>query len=200
LATLAIIAAAACQDAVTSPQNAAELRDAVASNPPPPKIDTGATGRFQPAATLRTQPTGLLQPRFTVSGAPRATAFDFEQNAFFFSVPVDYLFNPTQNAGHLHFQNDPNGVDASSNGMVKYSHGDFSGKGILTIETNEGTLIIYLASVNDALSQFGPCGDGPCFHVFFDHATLDGVDGTVDMETGCSPSAFNDESSNCFTD
>ena len=67
LATLALLGAAACQDAITSPQGSIDssLRLRV-SNPPPPPADTGASGSFL-GTTLRAEPSGkLLQPRFSI--------------------------------------------------------------------------------------------------------------------------------------
>ncbi len=179
LTGFALIGAAACQDALTSPQLAADARyEREAGNPPPPPIDTGATGSFFATET--------------------ETFFQTLSN---FSIPVTYMFNKTGNSGFLHFSSDDaNGVDASSNGMVKFNApADFSGKGTVEIQTDEGLLVIDLESVNDALSFFAPCGgESSCFHVVFDHATLfppEGppIEGTAVIDPGCPP-----DNESCF--
>jgi len=222
VAAIALIGAAACQDAVTSPQPG-DLRLALrSSNPPPPPIDTGSTGSFQPNATLRAPSTPqFLQPRysivqssspsqrtkFSILGAPTHQRFDFTQNSFFFSVPITYLFNPTSKSGYIHFSNDPDGVNSSSNGMIKNHNGVLSGKGTLEIQTNEGLLVIDLSSIEQPPS-FQGCSAGPdaptqndggvCFFLHFSSATLDGVPGSVDMNPGCDPTDFaNDDSEAC---
>jgi hypothetical protein len=226
LTAVALIAVAACQDA-TSPGNTNDLaiRSRLSSNPPPPPIDTGATGSFIPATTLRADPTpkffgpqySIFQSasptqRTTISKAPSRRAFDFTQNSFFFTVPITYLFNPTSKSGYIHFTNDPDGVSSSSNGMIKNHNGVLSGKGTLEIQTEEGLLVINLASVQQPPS-FQGCGapetfdaptqnaGGVCFTLYFTDATLDGVQGSVSMNPGCDPTDFsNDEEEACFTD
>jgi hypothetical protein len=166
LATLAlVIGAAACQDAVTSPQLGSNLSLRYRlSNPPPPPIDTGATGSF--AAT---------QSALSFSVQASATCF--------FHIPVTYFFDPTANSGYLHFSsNQAEGATASSNGMVKYAHGSLSGKGTLEIIIPDcGRLVIDLSSIQQPPSSLGcppPEIGGAvteglvCFDLFFDHATL----------------------------
>lgn len=224
VAAVALLGAAACQDAVTSPQPG-DLRFFRTSNPPPPPIDTGSTGSFVPATDLRAPSTPrILQPRFSivqssspaqrtkfsVFAPPNRRAFDFTQNSFFFSVPITYLFNPTSKAGYIHFSNDADGVNSSSNGMIKNKNGVLSGKGTLQIQTTEGLLVIDLSSIEQPPS-FQGCTAGPdaptqndggvCFFLHFDSATLDGVPGSVNMSPGCDPTDFaNDETESCFSD
>jgi len=81
------------------------------------------------------------------------------------------MFNEQSNAGYVHFSNDPdNDVTSSSNGMVKYAHGDFSGAGSLEIQTTCGLIVIDLSSINDGSSFFG--GQFAGFNLFFDDALL----------------------------
>lgn len=220
LATLALLGAAACQDATTSPsQNGAELRYGL-SNPPPPPIDTGAGGSFF-AANLRAEPSGgLLQPRysiqqsfaqrlaparprFRVGGVPASGPAFSLQTSTFFRIPVTYLFNPTLLNGYVHFtSDDENGVNSSSNGMVKVKKGIVSGKGKLTIELADGVLVIDLGSVQQppsfigCITEIGPDQlsgpGGVCFELFFADATFtptggDPIEGSVDMSPACPP-------------
>jgi hypothetical protein len=219
---MALIGAAACKDAVTSPENNSDLalRYGI-SNPPPPPIDTGASGFFS-AADLRAPSTPkFLQPRFTIVqssspaerqklsilAAPRAHRFSLSQSPFLFSVPVTYFFNPTLNDGYLHFSNDPDGVNASSNGMIKNHQGVLSGKGTLQIQTDQGLLVIDLSSIQQPPSFLG-CSPptfgaptspgGVCFHLFFSQATLfftlgGSENGSAQMDPNCPP-----ENDACF--
>lgn len=166
LATLAlVIGAAACQDAVTSPQLGSNLslRYRV-SNPPPPPIDASATGSFTTSS---------------------ASSFSIQASCSF-HIPVTYFFDPTANSGYLHFSsNQADMATASSNGMVKYAHGSLSGKGTLEIITDCGLLVIDLSSIQQPPSFIGCRSEfsaaspsGPpqvCFHLEFSMATLDGV-------------------------
>lgn len=216
-----LIAVAACQDAVTSPGNSSDLtlRYGV-SNPPPPPIDTGARGFFSPASDLRAPSTPkFLQPRYSIvqslSPAPQRTVFgapntpNFLQPRFSivyqspggFNVPVTYFFNKTSNDGYLHFSNDPDGVNASSNGMIKNHKGVLSGKGMLQITTGEGgLLVIDLSSLGPGSflgctpSEFNaPTNNGGvCFSLFFESATYfppsgPPVQGSVEMDPSCPP-------------
>lgn len=213
---VSLIAVAACHDSVTSPESNnsdLSLRYGI-SNPPPPPIDTGATGSFQFAELRAPSTPKFLQPRFSIVqsspveiqrqilSAPRAKRFDFAQSPFFFSVPITYLWNPTRNSGYVHFSNDPDGVSASSNGMIKNNHGKLSGKGTLQIETDGGLLVIDLSSLQVPPSTLGcpapetfdaPTNTGPvCFSFFFASATLyppvgDPIEGTAQMDPGCTP-------------
>jgi hypothetical protein len=216
VAAVALIGAAACKDAVTSPENSSDLTPRYdVGNPPPPPIDTGATGSFLSSIPeLRAPSTSkFLQPRYSIVqssptesrqaivAAPRAPRFDFSQSPFFFSVPITYLFNPTKNAGYIHFSNDPDGVNSSANGMIKNNHGKLSGKGKLQIQTDAGLLVIDLSSIQQPPSflgcpipeTFAPTNVGDvCFSLFFDHATLyppvgDPIEGSAQMEPGCTP-------------
>jgi len=223
VAAIALIGAAACQDAVTSPgsSNDLTLRYRIAGNPPPPPIDTGANGTFI-AATLRAEPTPRsLGPRysifqssspaqktkFSVSAPPTRGAFVFTQTAINFNLPITYFFNPTSHSGYVHFSNDPDGVNSSSNGMIKEKNGVLSGKGTLTIDVVGGPLIIDLSSLVQEDSFLGcPSGDAPtqnnggvCFHFTFSSATLNGVPGSVDMRPGCSPEGADSEVNDCPT-
>ena len=215
---VSLIAVAACHDSVTSPESNnsdLSLRYGL-SNPPPPPIDTGATGSFVATQDLRAPSTPkFLQPHYSivqtssptevqriVLSAPRTKRFDFFQTTSFFSVPITYLWNPTKKSGYVHFSNDPDGVSASSNGMIKNNNGKLSGKGKLQIETDEGLLVIDLSSLQVPPSSLGcpvpdtfdaPTNTGPvCFSFFFASATLyppvgDPIEGTVQMDPGCTP-------------
>lgn len=184
LATLAlVIGAAACQDAVTSPQLGSNLslRYRV-SNPPPPPIDASATGSFTTSSASS----------FSVQASTTCS----------FNIPVTYFFDPTANSGYLHFSsNQPDGATASSNGMVKYAHGSLSGKGTLEVIIPDcGRLVIDLSSIQQPPSSLGcplPEIGGAvteglvCFHLFFDHATLyptegDPEEGSVNMDPSSS--------------
>ena len=216
VAAVAIVGVVACQDAVTSPESNNSdltLRYGI-SNPPPPPIDTGARGSFSFADLRAPSAPKFLQPRYTIVqslspapqrtilGTPRAPKLDAFQSPFGFNVPVTYLWNPTRSSGYLHFSNDPDGVNASSNGMIKNNHGKLSGKGTLQIQTDVGLLVIDLSSLDPSQSSLGcpvpdinaaPSNDGQvCFHLFFTHATLyftdDGSEeGTAEMDPGCPP-------------
>ena len=223
VAAVALIGAAACKDAVTSPENSSDsaLRYRIVGNPPPPPIDTGANGSFTPATTLRAEPTprffgpqySIFQSasptrRTSISRVPTRGALDFQQTAFNFNLPITYFFNKTSNDGYVHFSNDPDGVNSSSNGMVTNHGGVLSGKGTLTIETFEGTLIIDLSSLVQQDSFLGcsvettdaPTNNGGvCFHFSFSSATLNGVPGSVDMRPGCSPEGADSEVNACPT-
>jgi hypothetical protein len=224
VAGLALIGAAACKDAVTSPGNSSDLtlRYGI-SNPPPPPIDTGASGFFS-AADLRAPVTPkFLQPRYSIVQSsspverqklsilapPGAHRFSLSQNPFLFSVPVTYFFNPTSRDGYLHFSNDPDGVNASSNGMIKNHLGVLSGKGMLQIQTTGGgLLVIDLSSIQQPPSFLG-CGTetagpaatnngGVCFHLFFSQATFfpptgPPQQGSAQMDPSCPP-----ENDACF--
>ncbi len=223
LAAVALIGAAACQDAVTSPgsTNDLTLRYRI-SNPPPPPIDTGANGSFT-STTLRADPSPrFLGPRYSIfqSGSPAQKtkfsvlapptrgALDFAQSSENFNIPITYLFNPTSLFGYVHFSNDPDGVNSSSNGMIKNNNGVLSGKGTLTLDVPGGPLIIDLSSLVPEDSFLGcevetiggaPTNNGGvCFHFFFSSATLNGALGSVEMRPGCSPNgAANDETEFC---
>lgn len=222
LPAVALIAVAACQDATTSPGNTNDLTLRYRlSNPPPPPIDTGANGSFTLGTTLRAEPVPrLLQPRysilqsgspvqktkFSVFAPPTRGALDFEQTSFNFNLPITYFFNKTSNDGYVHFSNDPDGVNSSSNGMVKNHGGVLSGKGTLTIETADGTLIIDVSSLDPETSSLGcPIGDaapqqnngGVCFHFVFNEATLNGFPGSVEIRPGCSPEGADNEVNDC---
>lgn len=222
VAAIALIGAAACQDAVTSPANSNDLalRYRVVGNPPPPPIDTGANGSFTPSPTLRVEPTPrFFGPRYSIfqsasptrrtsiSRAPTRGALDFQQTSFNFNIPITYFFDKTSNDGYVHFSNDPDGVNSSSNGMIKNKNGVLSGKGTLTIETADGTLIIDLSSLVQEDSFLGcsvetdaPTNNGGvCFHFSFSSATLNGVPGSVDMRPGCSPEGAASEVNDCPT-
>ncbi len=182
----------------------------------PPPIDTGANGSFTPTPTLRADPSPrFLGPRysifqsgspaqktkFTVFAPPTRGAADFQQNSFFISIPITYFFNPTSTDGYIHFSNDPSGVNSSSDGMIKNKGGVLSGKGTLTIQTNDGLLVIDLSSILQPPSFQGcPVGEaaaqnagGVCFELKFSSATLDGVPGSVDMIPGCDPNDINND-------
>lgn len=186
LATLALIGASACQDAVTSPQFGAELRNGVSYPPPPPEQLT-ANGSFCCEETIPSsvQQTSWFQPstskkssgfhpalRFSVQGSSLSRpAFTVQPGCTSFSIPATYMFNEKSKAGYVHFSDDPdNAVNSSSNGLVKFAHGDFSGHGTLEIETDCGLIVIDLSSVNDGSSFFG--GQFAGFDLFFDTALL----------------------------
>jgi hypothetical protein len=161
LAALALIGAAGCQDAVTSPQLGTDsnLRYAV-SNPPPPPIDGRANGSFCCVSTSVTPLSSIQQSsgfRFSVEGSSlRGPAFTVQPTCTSFSLPFTYLFNKQTQSGYVHFSNDPdNAVASSANGMVRFAHGDFSGAGTLEIETDCGLIVIDLSSVLDNSSFFG---------------------------------------------
>jgi len=229
LATLALLGAAACQDAITSPQGNTDLSLRLrVSNPPPPPADTGASGSFI-GTTLRAEPTGkLLQPRFSiqqgfgpmatpsrpsflVSHAPTSGPANSFQSSTFFHIPITYFFSPAGANGYIHFSSDhDNGVNSSSNGMLKVKNGIISGKGKLTIETFDGVVVIDLSSVQQPPSFIG-CGPpeigeapttpgGVCFELFFTEATFtptggEPIEGSVQMEPGCPP-----DNESCFID
>jgi hypothetical protein len=196
LATLAILSAAACQDAVTSPQ-LSDLRNGLSSNPPPPPVETIATGSFfGTSIDVVGSPTfSGFQPRFSIQQSGGiGQRLDVSASVVCpFSIPVRFLYNPTEGNGYVHFESDDNGVIASSNGMVKYKKGDFSGKGSLEILVEGcGLIVIDLASVNDANSFFCT-NDANCFNLFFDDALLypcgntedcSPIEGTADMSGG----------------
>jgi hypothetical protein len=214
LAALALIGAAACKDAVTSPQLGPDSNSRYdVSNPPPPPIETSADGSFtpdnpplesiqqssgfQPSFSKKLsgfqpslkQPSGL---RFSVQGSSLSRpAFTVSPGCTSFSIPATYFFNEQSNAGYVHFSSDANGVNSSSNGMVKFAHGDFSGEGTLTLQAEGCLLVIDLSSVNDNSSFFG--GTFPGFNLFFDDALLfecgntqdcDPIEGSADMFAG----------------
>jgi len=229
LATLALLGAAACQDAITSPQGSIDssLRLRV-SNPPPPPADTGASGSFI-GTTLRAEPSGkLLQPRFSiqqgfgpmsspsrpgflVNHAPASGPASSFQSSTNFHIPITYFFSPADANGYIHFSSDQdNGVNSSSNGMLKVRDGVISGKGMLTIETYDGVVVIDLSSVQQPPSFIGcgapEIGDAPtspggvCFELFFTEATFtptggEPIEGSVQMEPGCPP-----DNEACFID
>ena len=203
----ALIAVAACQEMTTSPTGVGDISslDARFSNPPPPPIDTGATGGI--AATFAPQAAAIAAP--SLPAAPGFERFaggvQSLQSATNFTIPVTYLYNPVGNSGFLHFRSDnANDVEADANGMVRLQDGVFSGKGQVVIETFEGTLIIFLNSINSAQSSFEGCGDNffaaalpdrpenGCFNVVFDEATLNGDPvGPVEFDPDCYPSEAN---------
>jgi hypothetical protein len=198
MATLAILSASACQDAVTSPQ-LTDIRNGRSSNPPPPPVEETAAGSFISTATLLAPSASPqfsgFQPRFSIQqsaglGSPR---FDVSTSTFCpFTIPVRFFYNPNDGNGYVHFESSDNGVIASSNGMVKKHGDDFSGKGSLEILVEGcGLIVIDLASVNDANSSF--CGfDQNCFNLYFDDALLypcgdtscSPIDGTANMSGG----------------
>jgi hypothetical protein len=110
-----------------------------------------------------------------------------------FTVPATFLYHPAEINGWVHFGNSDNGVIASSNGMVTYKNGDFSGKGTLQILVEGcGLIVIDLSSVNDANSFFCQ-GNQNCWDLFFDDALLyecgnttdcDPIEGTADIQGG----------------
>lgn len=205
LAALALIGAAACKDAVTSPQVAADAGLAYSvSNPPPPKIDTGANGRYSPDPSLRVAPLDILrrprytiqqssplQQRMTVLGLPQRPAFF--QSSEDFNIPAQYSLNTEQTKGELQFKTIRESKEVVKTCTVKYLNGVFTGKGTLEIQTAEGLLVIDCSSVQQPpLSWFEPCGDlvtpgQRCFHLVFDDAWLNGVPGMVEVITGCDP-------------
>ena len=205
LATLALLGATACQDAVTSPQ-LSDVRNGFTSNPPPPPVEQIANGSFccttdalsiQQGSGLQLsfsrQSSGFrpwsskqssgFRPSFSVQGSPLSgPAFTVQPGCTSFSVPVTYLFNETDNSGYVHFSDDAdNAVGSSSNGMVKFAHGDFSGHGTLEIQTECGLIVIDLSSVNASSSFFG--GAFPGFNLFFDDALFYECGNTED----CTP-------------
>src|SRR6478736_2569779 len=94
LATLAILSATACQDAVTSPQLNAELRNGRSSFPPPPPDDQTATGSFVGGTTLLSQRTPGF--RFSIQQSSGLGAkFDEVSTSVFcpFSIPVKFFYN-----------------------------------------------------------------------------------------------------------
>lgn len=207
LATLALLVATGCQDAVTAPQLDATLRNGVSFPPPPPENLT-ASGSFcclSTSASSIQQSSGLqlsfsrqssgfrpsaskqssrFRPSFSVQGSPlRGPAFTVQPGCTSFTVPVRYLFNEPSNSGYVHFSDDAdNAVGSSSNGMVKFAHGDFSGGGTLEIQTECGLIVIDLSSVNDELSDFFG-GPFPGFNLFFDDALFYECGNTQD----CTP-------------
>lgn len=209
----AVVLAAACQDAVTSPQLSGDILYGITSNPPPPPIDTGARGRFLPDPALRADPAPqFLQPRFsilqsaspqvkrTVFGLPQATRNDFIIDAFDFFIPVKYELNKKGDNGHVDFKKIKHSHDILKTCNVHWEHGVFKGEGTLQIQTEEGLLIIDCESVNQDESYFERCGTGPterCFHLVFDDATLDGEPGSVELITSCDPEDFINEEGSC---
>ena len=179
LAVLALaLGIAACNEIATSPQTQSGS-DIVAryrlSNPPPPPIDTGATGYFSPNGSTTNLMTSRA-PSLTVSvsglGGP-----SFALSPFYFDIPVTYFLNKTDNAGFLHFGGNARGGD------VKYKKGNLSGKGILSLETGGGVLTIDLSSLQQPPSFFGcgsevigeaatSSGGGVCFGLYFSSATF----------------------------
>ncbi len=194
LAVLALVmSAAACQEFATSPQTSAEATvRATLSNPPPPPIDTGASGSFTPTAVTAPINPSINAARFGVVGA----------SSVFFTVPVRYFFNPPENSGYLHFRNDLN--SNASGGSIKDQKGVLSGNGLLTLQLANGVLSIDLSSVQQPPSFLGcgvivpqvagpppPASGGVCFYLFFSSATFtptggNPIQGTVNL----SPSAF----------
>lgn len=218
LAVLALIGAAACQDAVTSPQLSVDVEGqlANASNPPPPPIDTGARGRFRPGTSLRAEPTPrffqprfsivqstLPQPRSTVLGLPRRLRNDIVIDAFDFFIPVKYELNKKRDNGHVDFKKIKHSKAILKECNVHWEHGVFKGHGTLKIQTEQqGLLVIDCESVNQDESFMEPCGDGftvgeRCFHLVFDVATLDGDPGSVEMITSCDPDDVEAEEGSC---
>jgi hypothetical protein len=207
LALLAlVIGATACQEIATSPNNGADPQVRYRlSNPPPPPIDTGASGAFSASTFAVTKSSGLT-PHFTVSLAKPGSGVTCETSALAFDIPVTYLVNPTDNSGYLHFND--NGalcVNSSSNGMIKMRDGLVTGHGLVTIQGFDGTLVIDLSSLQSPPSFLG-CGNviggappqnfgGVCFELFFTQATFtptEGppINGTVDMNPAPCDSCF----------
>lgn len=205
-----IIGAVACQEvSAPTPSNSSSgpaLRFRV-SNPPPPPIDTGATGSFSatqqsvPASIQQSSPFGMNLS--ILRSVPSAPSFAFDQQLYSFSLPVVYFFDKTTNSGYLKFGSDPeNSVLAPTNGAIKYSKGTFSGKGIVEIQVTGGVLAIDLSSIL-ATSLFGcppivPSVSAPggppaaCFHLEFGQATFtptggSAQEGTAQMDPGCPP-------------
>ena len=166
---------AACANETTSPATA-DLQPSfrLASNPPPPPIDTG------------TAPTGSVQTSFAVTyffnpvGSSGFLMFDKTQDG---STEVD------KNAQvRLH-----NGTFSGKGSLSADVNGDLEG----------GLLLVDLASVNSELSRFAGCEqaagevvptaapddreDTGCFSLTFDGATLDGVPVPFVLEPSCRP-------------
>lgn len=213
VALAVVIVAAACQDALTSPQLNSDLKYGLSSNPPPPPIDTGARGQWLAGALLRANPTPkFLQPRFsiiqaeatqqrtTLFGLPSAVAQVVVIDASDFFLPVKYTLSKDGTDGELQFLTLKNSKAVLKTCKVTMVNGFFTGKGTLTIQTNLGLLVIDCSSVQQyPLSYFERCGLGDrCFHVVFGDATLDGVPGHVNVITSCDPDeASNDEENVC---
>lgn len=214
LAILALITGvAACQDVATAPLSRTdlELRSLRLSNPPPPPIDTGASGSVsvEIATTRQVDPFGIrtaVLQSFKEPGIRSAVDPHFDPHpttVLSFTVRVIYLFNPEGLNGYLHFKSDEaTDIKSDPSAMVKYHDGQFNGKGLVTVGTEFGPLVIDLSSVNDAGSSFEGCAenipsllsaaaarpDSFCFEVQFNNVTLDGNPvGPVSMNPGCFP-------------
>ena len=170
---------AACTELATAPQQQAGS-DITAryrlSNPPPPPIDTGATGFFTPTGIATNVLKSSLSPSYTVSVSSIKGA-SFDVSPFSFNIPVTYFLNKTDNSGYLHFGGNAHGGD------VKFKKGFLDGKGNLIVDLGNGILKIDLSSLEQPPSFFG-CGTeviggaptnnfgGVCFGLFFDSATF----------------------------
>jgi hypothetical protein len=191
-AILVLVGVAACQELATEPQSGTGLMPRGSlSNPPPPPIDTGASGSFSPNQTFSVAQSGGFTPRYVVT-----------QTEDFFTIPVRYFLNTEDTNGYLHFSNDTSAdVLSTANGSVKYQNGLLSGKGSVTLQMADGsTLVIDLSSIEQPPASFFGCSTplttaaaapqdtgGVCFHLFFDRATLTPpgggtpVSGSVDL-------------------
>lgn len=214
-----VIAAAACQEIATAPQSAAdaELQSSRESNPPPPPIDTGATGTVGGIPDQTQINVSAFDPNFSIltspgmkSGTVRKTIPVYGGFASF-TIPVTYLLNSDGSSGYLHFHDAPD-IDADASGMVKYRGpepgGVFEGKGNIYITVDGGTLRIDLSSVSQTGSSFEACpqapvfpsaarGDSSCFRVQFDEIYFNDVllvGESVTFFPSCDP---NDPEDNC---
>jgi len=212
LALGALLGAAACQDALTSPHPKGYLQYGISSNPPPPPIDTGARGQFLPDPALRADPAPrFLQPKYsilesaspqkrtTLFGPPRATSNVIVIDASDFFLPVKYNLSKDGLNGELDFLTIKDSKAVLKQCKVTMVNGVFYGKGLLTIQTTEGLLVIDCSSVEQSpVSYFERCGSGDrCFHLVFDDATLDGLPGSVEVITSCDPQEASNEENSC---
>ncbi len=123
LAVVAVLSLAACQQTITEPTAATNLSIRMfGSNPPPPPIDSGSVGYSEGTSTTR------------------------------FFLNVTYFFNKTANSGWLKFDSELGDATVDKNAQVRYSNGQFSGKGIITV----GDVVIDLSKVSQT-SRFSSC-------------------------------------------
>jgi len=223
LAALVLIGVVACKDAVTAPSTSADPQIAfsLTSNPPPPSIDTGSRGRFLPGSgTLREQPSSpFMQPRFSIqqslsaqprtiiSGLPRALTNDVFLDAFNFFLPVQYDLDKQLVNGHVNFKKIKHSKAVLKECHVDLHHSDeMVGHGTLTLQTNEGLLVINCESIVQPpvswMERCGNTGDERCFHLVFSDATLyppvgDPIQGSVEEITSCTPADVEAEEGSC---
>jgi len=222
LAMLAVvIAAVACQETATSPDEVVDLtpNSERFGNPPPPPIDTGASFSLQPTAYR--SPT--WQPTYSMKlvGYQDDCLLDPETDFILLpTVPVTYMYDPAGNGGYLHFSDAPFlGIDTDANGMVRmrdtteagdFIGQDFTGKGKVRFIYQNCEFVINLENVSDTESHFGECGpnvdltqdppegrDQGCFVVTFEDIEFENEPTMVDVTMFPAPPPCDPDSEEC---